>query len=63
MKRRILAGIIAALSAASIFTFTGCDGSSSEDTAYGNNSSKDNNYGGYSKEYWDAARDAWDANT
>lgn len=39
--------------------FTGCDDDSSNNSTYEDD---DNDYGRYSKEYWDSARDAWDAN-
>ncbi len=61
MKRNRITALLLTLGAALSVVLTGCGDSSSSG---GSASYKDNkDYGGYSKEYWDAARDAWDANT
>lgn len=43
------------------------DGNSNKSSTYSYNynssSSSGRNYGGYSQDYWDAARDAWNKNT
>ncbi|MBP3380782.1 MAG: hypothetical protein J6K77_07975 [Ruminococcus sp.] len=64
MKKRLFAAALALLSLLTVsMTLISCDESSGT-TTYNNKSTKDNkDYGGYTKEYWDAARDAWDANT
>ncbi len=56
MKKNRLLAVLLALGAVLCTALTGCGGSSSSGSSYSDN----NDYGGYSKEYWDAARDAWD---
>lgn len=67
MKKKLLTilttGIMALSSAVAM---TSCDGSSDNGGTGGGSTGKSggkNDYGGYSKEYWDAAKGAWDANT
>ncbi len=63
MKNRITAMILAVIAgAAMMMSFTGCDGDSSTGGTSSSKSTKKDN-GGYDQEYWDAAKDAWDANT
>ncbi|MGN0614379.1 MAG: hypothetical protein ACI4JB_10840 [Porcipelethomonas sp.] len=50
--------LIAIISITMCLFMAGC-GSSSGSGSY--NYDDDNDYGGYNKEYWDAAKDAWDA--
>lgn len=55
--RNIICAMVLASLSLCLFS---CGGSGSGGGTANNDT---NDYGGYSKEYWDAARDAWDANT
>ena len=67
MKKKLLTILTAGIMALSAsVAMTSCDGSSDNGGTIGGSTGKSDSkkdYGGYSKEYWDAAKDAWDANT
>lgn len=63
MKKRIIAAIMSVIAGAAMMTcFASCDESSSTGTTATSTKSTKKDNGGYDQEYWDAARDAWDAN-